>query len=212
MIFLHCYSIDSDERTKIPLYLAVLSLILTALLYSILSIINFKMPWQLEPLYLSAPSALAIYFIVSELFDKYCWNWVIFQKIGLIKTPDLNGCWVGKVASSHDDHTQSYDVKVEICQQWLTINIVLNTQFSMSHSFMAGILLNDPHGITLHYHYINEPSSDAVSTMHSHRGTTWLIFNKTTNSLEGEYYTGRDRRTIGIIKLIRENNHSGNNS
>lgn len=161
-------------------------------------------PWFLEPLYLGAPSAIAIYFFVYYGFDKYLWNWAIFQKIGLVKTPDLNGEWVGEITSSHDDYRQTHGVKVNIVQQWSTISIVLKTKSSTSHSFIAGVLINEPRGITLHYNYLNEPVSDASKTMHAHRGTTWLIFNNATGSLDGEYYSGRDRKTNGKLKLVRE--------
>lgn len=204
MRFLHCYSIDSNERTRIPLVLAITSLIFTAILYFVISILNLEMPWFLEPLYLSAPSAITIYFVLSLIFDKYLWNWVGFQKIGLIKTPDFNGIWIGKIVSSYDGYNRSYDVKISIIQHWTTINIILTTASSMSHSITAGIIINNPQRITLHYNYINEPVSAAATTMHMHRGTTWLIFDTDVDSLKGEYYSGRDRGTNGTLELVRE--------
>jgi hypothetical protein len=52
------------------------------------------------------------------------------------------------------------------------------------------------------YDYLNEPNSDAVDTMHMHRGTARLVLTE-TDKLEGDYYTGRDRKNTGAMKLRR---------
>lgn len=54
------------------------------------------------------------------------------------------------------------------------------------------------------YDYLNEPNSDAVETMHMHRGTARLVLTG-ADQLEGDYYTGRDRSNIGVIKLRKKN-------
>ena len=51
------------------------------------------------------------------------------------------------------------------------------------------------------YDYLNEPNQDAVDTMHIHRGTGRLLL--IDDRLEGDYYTGRDRRNTGTIRLQR---------
>lgn len=186
---LHSYSIDTDERKKIPIYLAIVSVVLIGIFSYMMSIINISLPWFLEPLYLSAPSAITLSFFLSFHYDKYLWRLPIFQLLGISKTPNFNGNWFGIINTSYDGHNESHDVKINITQQWQTISIVLETQYSASHSFIAGILINEHRGITLHYGYKNEPFSNAVQTMHAHRGTTWLIFNEETDSLEGEYYS-----------------------
>ena len=45
-------------------------------------------------------------------------------------------------------------------------------------------------------------NADAQGTMHTHRGTAMLELKGSV--LEGDYYTGRDRREIGTIELRRE--------
>jgi hypothetical protein len=40
--------------------------------------------------------------------------------------------------------------------------------------------------------------------MHIHHGTTLLELNSKVNTLNGEYYSGRDRQNIGSLELKRE--------
>jgi hypothetical protein len=54
------------------------------------------------------------------------------------------------------------------------------------------------------YNYLNEPNPGTVETMHMHRWTARLVLTG-TDRLEGDYYTGRDRNNIGVIKLRRKN-------
>jgi len=53
------------------------------------------------------------------------------------------------------------------------------------------------------YDYLNEPNPDAEETMQIHRGTARLVLTG-NDELEGAYYTGRDRKNTGGIKLHRK--------
>ena len=67
---------------------------------------------------------------------------------------------------------------------------------------MARLRTGDVVHPTLDYMYVNEPGAGALESMHAHRGTAMLEFKD--GVLEGDYYTGRDRREIGTIRLQRE--------
>jgi len=88
-----------------------------------------------------------------------------------------------------------------IRQNWSAINIMFETEHSRSHSLTAAIITESPLGTVVHYEYLNEPKPKARETMHAHKGTARLILKG--ESLEGEYYTGRDRQNYGDLSLRR---------
>jgi len=75
----------------------------------------------------------------------------------------------------------------------------------LSHSESASIVINAPEGKYLNYQYINDPKSNAVETMSTHRGTARLIFDEKKNTLEGEYYSGRGRQNFGSLYFVKNN-------
>lgn len=202
---MHPYTTDSKERKTIPVILIIPSLFCAALFNWMISPIVPYIPWFFQPLYFGAPSAIAFYYILLNIFDESVWRWSIFHKTKMVKIPDLNGSWSGYIVSSFDEHKQNHDMNLKISQSWYNIQIDLESAHSKSHSYIAGLLLNDEKGITLYYQFRNYPKSHAVETMHTHIGTAWLVFNKEKNSLEGEYYTGRDRNNFGKMVFTGDN-------
>lgn len=49
--------------------------------------------------------------------------------------------------------------------------------------------------------YINESDAHATEAMHMHRGTARLRLTDSGTVLEGEYYTGRDRKSHGTLRV-----------
>jgi len=145
---------------------------------------------------------LFFYGVLFTIFDK--WAWKIFRKIGFIKTPDLNGKWKGYLKSSFDEHSVEIEATLKIFQDWTRIKIILTTEQSSSYSETASFVIETPEGKYLSYQYINEPKSDAVNTMSIHRGTARLLFNEKENTLNGEYYSGRNRQNFGSLYFKRE--------
>ena len=193
---MHPYSIDTDERKTIYFILAVLSILFTLGFYSILDWKKITMPWWVE-----APSVLFSFGLLCLLFDRCCWKWNLLSNVGLIKTPNLNGEWIGHLQTSHDGFNGKTVIILRIKQSWTQINIVLSTNTSSSHSETASIITGHPKGIVLSYQYWNKPQANAIDTMHIHPGTTLLELNMEENTLNGEYYTGRDRGSYGTLEL-----------
>ncbi len=193
---MHSYSIDTKERKNTLLFLAIVSIVLTWSFYKILSNHQITLSWWVE-----SPSVLCFYGLFFWVFDK--WLWKFFRKIGLVKTPDLNGEWEGHLKSSFDEHSSETKATLRFFQTWTQIKIILITEHSLSHSETASIVMNTPEGKYLSYQYINEPKSDSIETMSIHRGTTRLLFNEKDNTLTGEYYSGRDRQNFGSLYFKR---------
>jgi len=194
---MHPYSIDTKERRNIYFVLAIISIILSWILNRILLNCNVELPWWAE-----SPSVLLFYSLTYTVFNK--WGWKIFNKIGLIKTPNISGNWTGHLQTSFDEHSSEIEANLTIFQNWTKIKIILKTEESTSRSETASIITDVPEGKYLNYQYINEPKSYSANTMHIHRGTTRLLYDDNEESLIGEYFTGRDRQNFGSFNFSKD--------
>src|SRR5574341_1942940 len=200
---MHSYTTDSDEDKLVHLALAALAVGFAFLLHKIIqSFSMLQIMWWID-----LPSVMGFYGLFYKLFDRYLWRIPLLRKLGIIKIPNLNGAWKGYVASSYDEHNSRHDAVIDIHQTWRKISIQFITDNSVSHSLIASILVEKPSGVVLSYEYLNEPKSNTIHTMHMHRGTCWLILKDNGKTLEGEYYTGRDRRTHGLMYFKQEHNN-----
>lgn len=194
---MHPYSIDTEERKNVSLYVAILSIVLAFGFHRILYYYKIVLPWWIE-----TPSLFFFYGGLSVAFDK--WFWKIAKKIGFVKTPYLNGKWIGYLKSSFGEHSSEMEATLQIFQTWTKIKILLSTDQSISYSESASVIVNTPEGTYLSYQYINEPRPNAIKTMSIHRGTTRLLFKEKENTLVGEYYSGRDRQNFGTLNFKRK--------
>ena len=195
---MHGYSTDSSERRMVPLLLALLAIALAWASSKFLAMAQLSLPWWVD-----APSSMAFYGALYTLFDRYLWRNRLVYKLGLVRIPNLAGCWRGFLVTSFDGHTTQHDLIINIFQSWTQIVVYLNTPTSMSRSCTAVIQMDDPEGAVLVYQYQNQPLADAMKTMHMHYGTAMLRIS-TGSSLAGDYYAGRDRRTFGRICCDRQ--------
>ena len=194
---MHGYSTDTDEKRVVTLFLAAMAIALAWVSSNLLAAVHLSMPWWAD-----APSSMFFYGVLYALFDRHLWRHPLVHKLGLVKTPNLTGCWRGYLTSSYDNHAKRHDLSVDIFQSWTQISILFSTVTSVSRSCVAVIQVSDPEGIALIYQYENQPLADATRTMHMHFGTAMLrMLNG--NGLTGDYYAGRDRGTFGRISCHR---------
>lgn len=196
---MHGYSTDSNERRYVPLFLAALAIALAWVSSRLLIFFRLSIPWWLD-----APSTLGLYGLFYTLFDKYLWRGRVLHKLGISKIPNLAGCWRGFLLSSFDRPAKRHDVMLQIFQSWTHISVYLTTATSISRSCAAVVEVSDPDSVALVYQYENQPLADAMKTMHMHYGTAVLRISGDT--LTGEYYAGRDRRTYGRICCWKNEN------
>ncbi|PAD72829.1 hypothetical protein [Paenibacillus campinasensis] len=195
---MHTYSTDSDERSKIPLYLAILSILSALGLPKAMNLLGFTTPWWLD-----APAVAGFYTIYYRLFDTLLWKCTWFGKMGIIKTPDLNGTWSGYFLTSYDEHSTQKEAEIEIKQTWTRMLVVFKNGTSSSKSMTSSIITTDADGLVLSYQYQNEPKYTAASTMNIHHGFTRLVLSKDRRQLDGEYFTGRGRLSYGSLHFKR---------
>jgi SMODS-associating 2TM, beta-strand rich effector domain len=190
---MHGYSTDSNERRIVPLLLALLAIALAWVTSKSLATAHLSVPWWAD-----APSSIAFYGALYALFDRYLWRKMFVHKLGLVRIPNLTGHWRGYLITSFDGHAKRHDLMIHIFQSWTQIAVYLNTATSVSRSCAAVIQVDDPEGASLIYQYQNQPLANAMKSMHTHYGTAMLRISN-CGCLAGDYYAGRDRRTIGRI-------------
>lgn len=200
---MHSYTIDSDERDRIPIYIALFSIILTWIfskyfLKPFTSIISIPIWW------LDTPAVVGFYGIWYKVFDLYLWKIRLFKNLFRLQTPDLSGDWIVTLRSSYDNFNKEYSGEVNIQQTWTSISIKFENDTSSSFSKTASIYINDLCGTKMSYEYQNSPNADTVDTMNMHIGFTSLRIIDNNNALDGEYFSNSGRRNYGRMSMIRE--------
>ena len=191
------HSYDLEGRGRVYITLAVASILPVWLLDVVMGAVNFDPQW-----WVSIPSFAGFFWCLHWVFDHYAWRAGLFGKLGLVRTPDLSGGWVGTVESSYREGDATHEISVSIVQRWSQMSITAETEHSQSHSIAASLRDDAGPYPELTYMYVNEPKPGAVGTMNMHRGTAVLKLREQV--LEGDYYSGRGRQEIGAIRLHRD--------
>lgn len=142
-------------------------------------------------------SAGVIYGGLILLYECLGWRWLSTIK-------NLNGTWVGNIATTHNGGTNVPCV-MRVRQTWTRMAIELETGQSRSRTTMAALYNDQPGDVGLKYEYVSEPRNLAVQTMQTHRGVCTLAIaaDSKETRLSGDYFTGRGRETRGEITLRR---------
>ncbi|MFD1513443.1 hypothetical protein [Halomarina rubra] len=211
---MHTYSIDSDRRLKVLGLLGALSLIVIQLGEGLLS--RFVVEGYTAAVLI--PSFGAVFAGLFLAWNRYLWRWKVFQRLGIVKTPDLNGEWEGYLKTSYNGEIPESAIHVEndeeseytkvratltITQQWWRMQVDLSTEQSSSMSEGGTLLVEDSRWPTLSYQYENNPGMETPDAMRLHYGTANLEYNPEgkIETLEGVYYTGPKRENHGGMKF-----------
>ena len=187
---MHGYVTDSRERYIAPLAVGAVAVGLSWFLSTLAKRYGWEYPWWLD-----SPMPLLIYGFVYSSYDRWLWRLPFLSRL-----PNLTGSWTGLVSSSRDP-TAHNQATLRVRQTWSKLIIELETQHSRSASSMACISLDGSPEPTLSYEYWNEPKGLAADTMQPHRGTAHLRLRASNRLLEGDYYTGRGRGTVGEMRF-----------
>lgn len=195
---MHLYSSASNSKPKLVAGIAFVALALNELLRRAVSA---TIPALAE--YTSGLSAMAMFGALYFCVDRWAWRPRKVRRALLV--PDLGGRWrcVGRtLAQNGTAPEREWSATVVIKQSWTRIAVVLETKTSRSHSIAAALLEEPDGGFRLVYTYENEPSPQE-SHLQRHVGTARLRFDAEAQVGEGDYFTGRDRYTFGMMKLTR---------
>ena len=186
-----------NNRRGVVSVLLVVSIGLVGAINAALNTVEFEFQWIVNPF-----SVAGIFGLLYFMFDRFIWKWRLLRRFDIVTIPDLNGVWRGEIKSSYDQGGQPLQVSVVVSQRWSKILVELDTEESRSKSVAASFLTSGSSSPELVYAYVNEPKPLAKKPMEMHKGTARLAF--TGQDLEGDYYTGRGRVTVGSIRLTRK--------
>jgi hypothetical protein len=192
----HPYATDSKEREQLPVWIAILAIVISYGLHIAVDHFYPRLPW-----YVDLWSPVALYGIIYGMFDRHAWRWHVWRQIGLVTIPDLNGHYAGSMTSSYDNHQVSRPCEFDINQTWTTIAVRGQFERSSSFNMITGVSVLDTVLPRLTYEYYNVPADAAPPAMHPHDGTMW--FDIDGHDLKGNYYTGRGRNTTGTVVVTR---------
>ncbi|MDD3503021.1 MAG: hypothetical protein PHE63_02945 [Eubacteriales bacterium] len=199
---MHSYTVDSKERERIPLYLAIISVIFTWT-FSKYILNPLAMAFSISVWWVDTPAVLGFYGICYKIFDLYLWKVKLLRELLGIKVPDLNGVWNVILKSSYDDFSEERYATITIQQTWTSISIRFENETSSSFSRTASIYTNDLSGAKLSYEYQNSPNADTVDTMNIHIGFVCLRILEKNSILDGEYFSNSGRKNYGRISIRR---------
>jgi hypothetical protein len=193
---MHSYASDAKDGYTALGILALASVGCAYALGYALDYFKVAVPWWLD-----APSILGFYGLLFGVYNRVAWRWSIcgFQFSGV---PDVGGTWYGEITSNYAGETQSEGM-IFIAQTWSKITVCFENASSRSYSRMASLNVTPGVNEGLIYEYANDPATDARTTMHGHRGLSFMRLGQEGKTLAGEYFTGRDRGTSGRIALRR---------
>lgn len=213
---MHPYSIDTNEREKIFVCIFIVSIVVYEYLYNMLNNIsllsNLSFGWSLI---IQIPSMPVVFYVIYNIFDKYAWKWKIFRKDlylikPIIQTPILEGNWEGnyyskrKCINTNETIITEGETSFIIEQSWTKIRIIQNSETSTSCSEAAHLSFDEKMGIVLRYQYLNESNAKGADTMNSHIGFNKLRYLPELQTLEGDYFTDKNRQTYGYLKYRRK--------
>lgn len=202
----HTCSISHHNRSDIAKWLGIVSVVLAPILATLLieaaKQIGFLSPFigRLPNLLNVTITAGLVYACLYWLFNRYVWR--LLRK--LLSLPDINGIWQIEGSSLAEDGSQKYQWtgQLTIVQRWDGIEICMGANNSSSLSYTALISELENGQIQLSYCYKNEPKVDQVE-LHRHSGHCEIEFEPSGLHAKGSYYTSRERKTFGTMKLTR---------
>lgn len=194
--------IDSNNYRQFSIFilaLIVVSVLINQAFYGLLKSLGITIPTYIE-----APSVMGVFGVIFWFFDNHLWKIPIFKQVGIVIADDLSGIWEGKVKSSYDKFKKDIYAKLTIEQTATRVKIFGQFNESKSVSVHENFSKSEiDNKIALFYFYRNEPKYDAKQTMAKHEGSTKLTYDKTSETLTGYYYSGRDRNNYGTIEVKR---------
>lgn len=193
---MHNYATNSPIRHKLIFLIAFIAVVCAGALGVALSWAN--QAWGLQ---FSSLSSMAIFGILFFVFDKWLWRFSFLRSVLLV--PDLNGTWacVGRtLIKGGEDVDLKWEAEVVIIQSWSRILVTLKAKDSTSQSVAASLYSCPGAGFRLIYHYDNSPYAERRE-LQRHFGLCDLMFDEVVATAQGQYFTDRDRQTVGAMTL-----------
>ena len=199
---MHTYATNSPVSRNLGAYLMIAATVIATGASFTVHQINSSLGWSL-----GGVSAMAVYGFLYALFNQSIWRWPWARALLLV--PNLNGTWECEGSTVCKNGTAAgwpWTGTVTIRQSWTKIVVTLTTSQSTSRSIAASLYEEPGAGYRLIYHYDNKPGV-AESDLCRHTGLCSLLFDEHGNSAAGDYFSDKDRMTVGTMKLRRRGSH-----
>lgn len=195
---MHSYTTDAISRMTVPVKIGAAAVGLAFIIYLLLRAAGLAAPWWID-----VPGPVGIGMILLAAYDRVIWRWRL-GPIRLSQIPYVGGIWEGTITSTFGGDPGPHGGQLRITQTWSSIQITYesSTGRSRSHSNMASLNTGRSSDASLEYSYLNEPRSLSDASMVTHRGVAHLYLTD-TDTLRGDYYTGRGRETQGEMEFRR---------
>jgi len=188
----HQYSGDSSDRRLIHVYLTIMAVLFSYLLYWISKNFTLSIPWWFD-----APAIFGFYGFLYVWFKKVLWKNRTIRFLLSIKTPNWNGEYSCILKTSYDDFESEKQVLIKIIQDWDLILVKVESENSTSNSLAGSFSLNETAVPKFTYEYYNKPHNSAPGTMNIHYGMASIYI--VSGKLKGEFFNGRGRNNYGVF-------------
>lgn len=188
----------------------------------ILFVYHFADLVEIPVIALKAISVSVITYTIWEVFRRYLWKYKIFQTLGLVNFPNIEGKWNGFL--DWEGRAAKIPVNFDISQTYTTMSVVylgaMSTSYSLSASFVVSS--NDDYRPAFQFlmTFRNErtriPTDEELKQRNwiehkTHRGTVVLnVEGEPPNRLVGAIWTesqtnnpSRPHETVGYMRLER---------
>ena len=181
-------------------------LLIIAAIVSLITWLTGDMMFDVGFVFDCVANSASVISIVAASFCTYFWKCKIFKK-WLVRAPNLNGRWVGKIHSDWVDETMGKKTPeiiatLTIKQSLFKISCVLDTNESSSNSISSNFLIDEDNQVLeLVYVYQNNPNQNIQFKSNIHIGTAKLKISSDNDGyiLKGNYWTNRG--TSGEMKF-----------
>lgn len=143
-----------------------------------------------------AGEAISVATILMWAFNKWLWKIKPFSFVA--DMPVLAKQYKGTITHFWEDEVQMKDIEIRIKQTFLSVNVKLVTDESLSNSVTAKIR-EDSGSKSLIYTYLNTPKAEILNRSAIHFGTA-ILYVDDSKHLKGNYYTIRGSR--GSMNLV----------
>lgn len=197
----------------------------TYYLIAVVIVLSSLLDWSIEELlipllknyhleyFIRIPSNATIIGGLLVLYDQFLWKFPIFKL--LVRVPDMNGRYKGKIHYKLKNESRSKDCIIEIHQTASKIHVrsFFNSeddQKTESQSFIETIEKGSDGKYSIYLFYSNGGSKkDGI--LDTHEGANMLKYLPQTkdnpSKLIGYYFTNRQKQTRGEIEVVYESNN-----
>jgi hypothetical protein len=188
------YSIDTDPRPKVHFWLATLSLLVSLAIPALVQSITQRV---------IVPSAFALYGGLIVLYDRYLWRIRPFSYAAAV--PNIGGKYEGtvEILGTMGEAARELPVRAVVTQTWSKIEVVVESERTLSNVVMCGFLVDNPQRPHLVFTYLVRERVPHGTENRFGEGTQELqIEQGDAILLTGAFYSTKRHR--GSMRLRRD--------